>query len=264
MIVTAIAGNKAYTQQLIPDYSSPHNYSFKPSDIRKIKKASLIFRIDEHFESIISPALEKYSPKDRLISLVVSEGIHLLPLSGKHSHSHDKEENKDLHVWASPENAIVMAKNIAQQLIKYDKRNAKTYQKNLEVFEAEVLRTSALIKAELLPIKDKPYIVFNNSWQYFVDYFELKDAIIINSREGQAGNIKSIQNTRKKIKLNNIGCVFSDPSVKTSRIKTLIENMSTNTVEIDVLASQTPVKHDAYSKWLASISTRIKECLGNH
>ena len=57
-IVLAIAGGHVDSAQLIPDYASPHAYAFKPSDMRKIKKADIIFRIDDHFEVMLNQLFE--------------------------------------------------------------------------------------------------------------------------------------------------------------------------------------------------------------
>ncbi len=79
-IVLAILGdqleNQASSFQLIPDYSSPHTATFKPSDIRQVSQADIIFRIDEHMEVMLNPLLEKH--KDKLISLAEMEGVALI------------------------------------------------------------------------------------------------------------------------------------------------------------------------------------------
>ena len=65
LIVSAIGGDKIIARQLIPDYVSVHDYSFKLSDIKTIKNADVVFRIDEHLESIVSPLLEQYLPAEK-------------------------------------------------------------------------------------------------------------------------------------------------------------------------------------------------------
>lgn len=79
-LVLAILGdqleNQASSFQLIPDYSSPHSASFKPSDIRQVSQADIIFRIDEHMEVMLNPLLEKHQGK--LVSLAEIEGIALI------------------------------------------------------------------------------------------------------------------------------------------------------------------------------------------
>jgi zinc transport system substrate-binding protein len=112
-IVLAILGDQLEDHvssfQLIPDYSSPHNASFKPSDIRKVSQADIIFRIDEHMEVMLNPLLEKH--KDKLISLAEVEGIALIDWDsmrkaknkilkqaalelghGEHDHDHEPHE----------------------------------------------------------------------------------------------------------------------------------------------------------------------------
>jgi len=77
------------SQQLIPDFASPHHYSFKPSDIRKIKKADIIFRIDDHFEIMLNPAFSQVQNKNiSILSLADAPEIYLLPSSKSHRAKH--------------------------------------------------------------------------------------------------------------------------------------------------------------------------------
>ncbi len=79
-IVLAILGDQLEGQassfQLIPDYSSPHSASFKPSDIRQVSQSDIIFRIDEHMEVMLNPLFEKH--QNKLVSLAEIEGIALI------------------------------------------------------------------------------------------------------------------------------------------------------------------------------------------
>ncbi len=79
-IVLAILGdqleNQASSFQLIPDYSSPHSATFKPSDIRKVSQADIIFRIDEYMEVMLNPLLDKH--QEKLVSLAETDGIALI------------------------------------------------------------------------------------------------------------------------------------------------------------------------------------------
>ena len=260
LIVVALTDRKADPDQLIPDFSSPHHYSFRPSDIRKIKKASLIFRIDEHFESAINPALSSYSKPNRLISLAEEGDLQLLPMKEGHSHGHEGEDF-DMHIWTSPQNIIVMANTIASYLIKYDKLNAQTYTKNLEDFTSNVLSHSHKINLELQPFRNKPYAIFNNTWNYFAHTYKLREPILINTQEGQSANIKSILSIRKRIKTKEVGCVFSDPSMNKARLNVITEELTVNSAQIDILASNIIVKKDAYFSWITSMSKKIKQCL---
>lgn len=267
MMVVELADTGVEATQLVPDNASPHDYSFKPSDISKIKNASLIFRIDEHFEAILSPVLEAHSSSNKLISLAESEGIKLLTFKDgeghKHGDKHSGSENSDFHIWTSPQNAMVMAKTIAMHLIELDPSNKQLYEKNLKVFLSKMLVEIDQEKVKLEALKDKSYVVFNDSWRYFKDYYELKDPIVINRQEGQSGNIRAILKIRKKIASEKISCLFSDSSVNPARIETITEKQTIKSTQLDILAKEIPVKKGSYFKWLKTFNGNIVNCLSH-
>ncbi len=272
-IVLAIAGDHIHSQQLIPDYASPHHYAFKPSDIRKIKTADLIFRIDENFEAMLNPALENLSDQSHVIALAENPDIHLLPTAGRHAHpdesnhestkGHDSRlhENTDMHVFTSPANAIVMAKEIAAALSKIDPKNKQNYQNNLQAFSQNLQQASDSLKGKLAAVSHKPYIVFHPSWQYFGEYFGLQNPSIIDLQEGITAGGKTLLATREKMVSNNIQCVFSDPSISKARVNTLIEGLKVKTVKIDVLQSDIVLDQFTYINWLKQMGAEILSCL---
>ena len=88
-IVLAIAGELAQNDQLIPDNASPHNYSFKPSDIREMNKADIIFRIDEPMETQLNGVMNQLNvDKPSIVSLAKADGLALL----ESNHLHQKEK----------------------------------------------------------------------------------------------------------------------------------------------------------------------------
>jgi zinc transport system substrate-binding protein len=281
-IVLAIAGDVIQSQQLIPDYASPHHYAFKPSDSRKIKAADLIFRIDEHFEVMLNPALKNLPDQSHVIALAENPDIKLLPISGRHSHEeenkheeeHEKEgkheekgleehqhSNIDMHVFTSPANAIVMATEIAKALSKIDPKHKQNYHENLQTFTQSVQQTSDSLKEKLASVSDKPYVVFHHSWQYFGNYFGLQHPSIIDLQEGVTTGSKTLLATRKNIVSNNIQCVFSDPSISEARVNTLIEGLDVKTGKIDVLQSDIALDQFTYINWLKEMGDEILTCL---
>lgn len=265
-IVVAIVGDLADASQLIPDNASPHFYSFKPSDLRAIKKADIIFRIDEGMEATVNPALALRKKNVPLISLADDADVKLLPFAENHedeeeSHDDHGHGNIDFHIWTSPENAIAMAKVITEEIIKINPENAKIYQTNLEEFTQAIQTASTEIKEQLALVKNKPYVVFHNSWQYFSDYYGLREAIVLSSQHGISAGVKTMRETRKKIVSEGVVCVFSDPGIRTGQVNALIKKLNIKTVEIDVLQSKFAADNRSYMKWLKKTGADIKTCL---
>jgi len=304
-IVLAIAGEHADVEQLIPDYASPHDYSFKPSDIRKIEKADIIFRIDEHMETQLNGAFQNIdTKKTSIVSLASTNGLMLLDSNHNHgvdahdghdkeheehdhhdehehhddhkeehshksekhddsNHGHDHDDHKnhdnvDFHIWTSPKNAVLMANNIAVNLSKLDPKNAQHYKKNIELFFDQIKARSEEMTVKLTPFKDKPYIVFHNSWQYLAAEFGLKKPIVIDLHESVSSGAKTISDIRKRIETENINCVFYDSSISLGRLNTI--SKTAKTVEIDVLARDVTLNQSTYVNWLKQLGSQIQSC----
>ena len=50
-LVSAVIGNTGKTISLIPAEISPHEFKLKPSDLKKMQDANIIFYISSHLES---------------------------------------------------------------------------------------------------------------------------------------------------------------------------------------------------------------------
>ena len=273
-IVLAIGGEHVVSDQLIPDYASPHTYAFKPSDIRKIKKADIIFRIDEHFEAMLNPIFENITDQSKIVSLADNPQIHFLPAAGGHSHADknehgvveekhesDHQEKRDMHIFTSPANVLLMAKVIAESLSQLEPNKKALYEKNLQAFINAVNQKSEEIKQDLKSVNKTPYFVFHNSWQYFGEFFGLQKPEVLNLHEGITAGVKKIMESRQEIIKNDVHCVFSDPSVSNAKVNTLTKDLNIKTIKIDILQSRLTLDSATYLNWLESMRTDIKACL---
>ncbi len=275
-LVLAIAGDHVESAQLIPDYASPHTYSFKPSDISRIKQADVIFRIDENFERLLNHAFDNKLANTDIISLADDKNIQLLnhvgkrnhgaantvkPKSKNEQHSHDTHDEKDLHIWTSPRNLQILATNIATTLSKLDSKNKQFYASNLAHFNQQLTQLKKTIQAELAPVKTQPYIVFHNSWQYFAEQFGLQKPVIVDFHEVVSAGSKSINRIRKKIRNANIRCVISSPGVKVERIKAITEGTLVNIETIDILGANVALNKNTVFTILQKTGQKIARCL---
>lgn len=260
-IVSAIGGEYINSNLLIPAYISPHDYTFKPSDIKKIQKADLVFRIDEHFETMLNAAFESLGGDSKLVSLAENPMIKLLPASGGHEHGGEDHNHMDMHIFTSPQNALIMAQEIADKLIKVDMKNTAEYRKNLSVFKEKIRNEVEVIKSKLELVKDKPYVVFHNSWQYFGEYFGLKKPTVIELHEGISTGVKSIIAIRKEMSSKGIACVFIGSTTPVKQIHRVIEDSIVKVVKVDVLEQEIAKGGDSYINWLRGMGEQVKQCL---
>ncbi|MBT5640228.1 MAG: zinc ABC transporter solute-binding protein, partial [Rhodobiaceae bacterium] len=95
-IVSAIAANSDQVELLVTTNQSPHDYQLKPSQIKAMQDASIIFYFDDNFETFMSSAIDILPHKVRKSSIIENANLNLLKYreSGawdKHLHEHDDE-----------------------------------------------------------------------------------------------------------------------------------------------------------------------------
>jgi zinc transport system substrate-binding protein len=267
-LVLAIARDTVNLQRLLPDYTSPHHYHFKPSDIRKINAADIIFRIDEKMERFLSSFLLT-QPHHHVISLADVPKIKLLStkkMAIEASHStHNKHEHhhndQDLHIWMLPYNGIVMAEKITEELSRLNPQHQLFYQKNLSQFTQKIKHFTKNFQHQAKSLQNEPYFVFHDSWHYFSNRFQLKKIANLNLHEDIQLGVKTMRNTRKKIKQLQVHCLFSEPNFRPRTIATLTEGFNINTTQLDTLGSHLNTGSDLYLELLRYTSQQIKNCL---
>jgi zinc transport system substrate-binding protein len=272
-LVRAIAKDTVNVQRLLPDYASPHNYHFRPSDIRKIKSAHLIFRIDEDFERFVTPLLQTLNhsmitsladlPQIKLLAFTkedkdMDDEHHQHENDHKHAHQHS---DQDLHIWMSPHNGMVMAEKIANELAQLNPQQRSFYQQNLVDLSKKIQQFSDSFHLEAQQLQGKPYLVFHDSWSYFANTFHLHKLATINLHADIQPGVKTIINTRKKIKQYHAQCLFSEPQFRPKTIAMLTEGFAIKTTELDTLGSHLKNNADIYLELLRYTAQQIKNCL---
>lgn len=284
-LVSAIAGDTADTDQIIPDYASPHSYNFKPSDLRKLSKADLVFRIDEHMESFLDKSLTSIA-KDKLISLSESEGLVLLKANHSHTEhdahddhaeheAHDEEHSmdehddhatedaaeNDYHLWLDPNNTIAMMKLIRDQLIKMDPQNTGQYTENAQQLIDATTEKDQSIRKQLSGVTERPFIVMHDAWQYFSKHYQLNQLSSVTVQEDLRASAKAISEAREMIRNSGVACVVTEPNFRLDTVKVLTEDFDVNTAQIDPLGRDIAISRQSYPELLQNTADKLLSCL---
>jgi zinc transport system substrate-binding protein len=271
-LVSAVGGDLVSVEQVIPDNASPHHYSLKPSDLRKISKAALIFRIDPKLESFLNKSLRSVSA-DKVITLSQAKKLTLLEAKAGHDHDerHDDDEEQkddeheaeefDYHLWLNPDNAIAMANSIRDSLSKIAPENAEQLTKNTQLLTTRIQKKHQEITEQLKDFKDTPFLVMHDAWQYFTSHYQLKQIGTISAQERLKTSARALSKARSTIKDSNVKCLLAEPNLKQRTLSTLTENLSVNIGQIDPLGRNIPESDQAYTHLLQYTADKLSECL---
>ena len=283
-LVSAVVGDTGKTISLIPSETSPHEFRLKPSDARALQNGNIIFYISPHLETSIVKVFETLPKNIKIINLMEETGIEHLSIrdneawelhdhhdDGKHD-DHDKHAQKDehddhkskddVHIWLDPENAIKIIKKVNTELSFFFPENAKIYDKNATKIINKIKSLKKQLKKELLPIKEKPYIVFHDAYQYFEKTFGLNAVGSIALEDDIASSPKQISFIKNKIIKSKASCVFQEPQFDNKLVKTVIEGTQAKIGTLDPLGFGIKEKEDFYLQLLRNMSKNLKECLG--
>jgi len=281
-LVVAITGENADAQQLIPDFASPHQYSLKPSEIRLLNKADLVIRIDDHLETFLEKSMRSIDA-EKLVTLSGVKGLTLL--SANHDHddheetahkdkSHEDEhhheeaqhdepeaEATDYHLWLSPKNAILMATNIRDRVSAIDPSNRANYELNTQQLINTITQTDKIISEALAPVKDTPFLVMHDAWQYFTEHYQLKQLDSITLQERLKPSAKALSQARQTVKNSDVRCIVTELGFKLKTLRVLTEGIDVNTAEIDPMGRHIALSKQAYPALLDYTAKQLVECL---
>ena len=283
-LVSAVVGDTGKTISLIPSETSPHEFRLKPSDARALQNGNIIFYISPHLETSIVKVFETLPKNIKIINLMEETGIEHLSIRDNeawelHDHhddekhdDHDKHAQKDehddhkskddVHIWLDPENAIKIIKKVNTELSFFFPENAKIYDENATKIINKIKSLKKQLKKELLPIKEKSYIVFHDAYQYFEKTFGLNAVGSIALEDDIASSPKQISFIKNKIIKSKASCVFQEPQFDNKLVKTVIEGTQAKIGTLDPLGFGIKEKEDFYLQLLRNMSKNLKECLG--
>lgn len=293
-LVAAVMEGVGEPGLIVEGAGSPHTYALKPSQAQMLQDADIVFWVGHELEAFLEKPLETIGTKATAVELLDAHGLKKLGFREggafeKHEHEdgddhddheseadhdHDDEETAeaehdhehehgafDTHVWLDPENARAMVHEIEETLVKADPENAAKYEANAEAVSA---RLDALIKevsADLEPVKDKPFIVFHDAYQYFENRFAVTAAGSITVSPEVMPGAERVGEIRAKVQELDAACVFSEPQFEPKLVTTVTEGTQARAGVLDPLGAELDNGPSLYFELIRNMAASIKSCL---
>lgn len=261
---------------LLRGNASPHDYSLRPSDVRALNNAQVMFWIGPELESFLVKPLAN-APQTRSAPLLQTPGLQLLPLreggawephapaGAKQNDEHDHEHGHgavDAHIWLDPRNAMALVRQIVAVLSAVDPARQEVYEKNAAALLQRLEQLDRALADELRPIGSKPYIVFHDAYQYFEQRYGLAAVGSITVSPERQPGARRVQDIRQKMIANQVVCVFSEPQFEPALVKTLLQNTSAKSGVLDPLGADLPAGPEAYFQLMNRLVDSLRGCLG--
>ncbi len=186
----------------------------------------------------------------------------------KHEHAeHDHEAHAhhdhgpDTHIWLDPENAKIIVNAVAEVLSEADAENASTYAANAAKLNERIEALKAEISAEIEPVKDRPFIVFHDAYQYFEKRFGLAAAGSITVSPEVIPGAQRVDEIRTKVSELDAACVFAEPQFEPRLVEVVTEGTTAKSGVLDPLGAEITDGPDLYFELMRGMASSFKSCL---
>lgn len=271
-LVAHIMEGVAQPDLLVKGQSSPHTYALRPSETRTLYAADAFFRISDGIEPFTAKLVGALPGRVSVISLINAPDLQRLPRrtsttfeTHHHAgHDHDKHDDADAmdgHVWLDPVNARSLARHIQTVLSKRFPPYDAAFKRNWHSLDEKLADLDTSIAAELAPLKDKPFVVYHDAFQYFEHRYELKAVGSIYVSQDIAPGAKRLSDLRRQIAQTKAVCLFAEPASDPRMLNTIAEGSTLRTGVLDAEGLALEAGPELYFNLMRGLAKGLKDCL---
>jgi len=271
-LVAMVSAGIAEPAMIIRPGASPHDYAMRPSEARALDEADVVFWVGEGLEPWMAKAVTTLAGDAVAVELGDVDGIEVLAFReggiwseeehDDHNHGHDHGAGIDPHLWLDPDNALAWLEVIATTLASADPAHAEVYRDNAIKAGQRIETTVAAMATRLQPIKDKPYAVFHDAYQYFEHKFDLHPLGAVSLSDADQPGPAHLIKVREVMKESGAVCIFAEPQFGPKLIETVIEGTDVAVGTLDPIGAGLQPGAELYLNLLDGLAENLVDCLG--
>ncbi len=253
LIAADIGGEQTKVRQLIPSNNSPHDYALRMSDRLAVTDARLVLWIGPSFEPFVGKLLSRNQP-----TLIV-EQLQGVSWPAAHSSYHDGEQ--DPHLWLNPENAITIARYLADKLAELDPANRDAYMSNFKRFGSDLRELAQTTQDRLERLQKVPFVALHDAYGHFVSRYQLNQLGSLRSVSGAQAGARTLTALLAKAQEMQLGCVLTDPQFDTAPAQQFAKRTGVRVIELDPLGADIEPGPSGYKRFFQRFADRFEMCL---
>ncbi len=272
----SIIGDRATVENLLPANVGPHDFQFRPPDLKKVQNADLIIINGLGIESWLERAFKNTAKgsTNRIIRTtdgLKSEFIYHLPelsldpssaRAGEHA-GHDHEaahESPNPHLWLDPVYARHGVSSILAALCTRDPVNAAVYRKNAATYLLQLDELDRDFRQVSARLSQKAIVTFHDAFPYFIRRYGFELVGVVEEIPSVSPSPKYLSTLSRVIKSRNIRIIFTEPQFEPRLVKQLSQDLNIRFTELDVLETG-PLQPDFYLQGMRRNLATLAEAL---
>lgn len=267
-LVKRVMGDLGDPQLLVTGGLTPHIFRLKPSDIKKISNADVLFYVSPEFETFLKSTTLTDNASLNAVAFAEQEGMILYPYrtskiwfsEGEMDEDDHMHSDWDLHIWLDPANTRRIVTVIEETLSKLDPANTVTYVKNSKLLIKQLYEQEELIRDLLRPLRDSAMIVYHDAFQYYEKAFSLQSFGAIQLKSDEPPSVKHLAALKKIAEERNVTCVLAIPGTHPRIAAAVMGDTKAGYGVVDHLGQYLEPGPESYFQLMFEITQSILDC----
>ena len=194
--------------QLITDnVSCLHDYTLQVDQMKMIEGADVVLLSGLGLEDFMEDVTAVAS-----VTVDASYNVHVHESShdhhGMHSDEIEHHHDVDPHIWLSPENAIIMAENLAYGLSKNYPQFDQLFSQNFAELKQQLEQLQSYGNSNLANLSCRELITFHDGFSYFAESFDLTVLEAVEEESGSEASAAAIIHLTELVNTHSLPAVF--------------------------------------------------------
>ena len=245
------------TRLVTESVSCLHDYALNVNQVKAAESAEVIVMNGAGLEEFMEDILHK--------SGYLIDASHEVPLieceeEDDHDHNHDHEGHNhdvDNHIWLSPVNAAIMARNICEGLCGIYPAQESIFRTNLTGLLADLEALQTYGEAQLADLSCRELITFHDGFTYLAESFDLTILEAIEEESGSEASAVELIELIEEVEHHNLPAIFTEASGSVSAATVISRETGIPTYTLDMAMSG-----DSYFEAMYHNIDTLKEALG--
>lgn len=179
----------------------------------------------------------------------------------KHNMTHKDSMRMDGHLWMSYHNAVQLIKAVSIELQKKLPEQKNDIAAREQAWLEKLAKADESLSEQLNAVKEMPYLVLHDAYQYFEKRYQLNGAGSIQLNPTVSPSLKRVAELREKIAQGEVQCVFKEPQFPAKRIAAVTRGMDVNIGSLDPMGLNDAGDYLLYDAFLKTLGQQFINCL---
>lgn len=193
------------TQVISDSVSCLHDYSLSVRQMEVLSRSELVLLSGGGLEDFMEDALATAKQ-----TVDCSEGVALLEADGHAHDDHGHDHDHDPHIWLSPANAEIMARNICAALVDCYPEHESTMQANLTALLERLEALREYGETTLAELDCRELITFHDGFAYLAQAFDLSILAAMEEESGSEASARDLVELIGLVEEHQLPAVFTE------------------------------------------------------